>query len=347
MQRVKNIDYDDDDVYSDEEEYAEEGPGEYSAEDKENFAALTPVVRAELDEAGIPATTKQIEDALWHYYWDVGKSVAYLKNSKAPQQPKQQVAKKEKPKSKFDEAAEQSAVIAGECYYLFCSCTRSAWRHSSCKGNCKGGRALECDRWSATDQARADSKSPMPPLSAADWFKGTPWTHVPAQDVGLLVPCQPVGPEPRLLGGSSKLAKLAEERRRKAAAPQQASQAAAIDSISGLDRLSKPKDTKENDLPVAREPPKKYPIRRRRSPTPPPREPTPPPEKAAEVLPDLRCPPTAFGVTLASTSSGPEGVKTMGLQDLFGERYSLGAFAGPSPDDTVIKAQQGSRGLNK
>ncbi|KAL9535755.1 hypothetical protein SMMN14_01412 [Sphaerulina musiva] len=304
MQRVKNIDYDDDDVYSDEEEYAEEGSGEYSAEDKENFAALTPVVRAELDEAGIPATTKQIEDALWHYYWDVGKSVAYLKNSKAPQQPKQQVAKKEKPKSKFDEAAEQSAVIA-------------------------------------------DSKSPMPPLSAADWFKGTPWTHVPAQDVGLLVPCRPVGPEPRLLGGSSKLAKLAEERRRKAAAPQQASQAAAIDSISGLDRLSKPKDTKENDLPVAREPPKKYPIRRRRSPTPPPREPTPPPEKAAEVLPDLRCPPTAFGVTLASTSSGPEGGKTMGLQDLFGERYSLGAFAGPSPDDTVIKAQQGSRGLNK
>lgn len=117
MQRVKNIDYDDDDVYSDEDTYAEEEAGRYSAENKENFATLTPVVRAELDEAGIPATTKQIEDALWNYWWDVGDSVAYLKTSKMQQQPKQE-AKKEKVKSKFDEAAEQSAIMAGEFHSI-------------------------------------------------------------------------------------------------------------------------------------------------------------------------------------------------------------------------------------
>lgn len=115
MQRVKNIDYDDDELYSEEEDYVEEGGG-YSQEDKDNFASLTPVVRAELDEAGVPTTTAQIEEALWHYYWDVGKSVAYLKNANTPQkgQQQQQATKKEKPKSKFDEAQLKSAEKAGE-----------------------------------------------------------------------------------------------------------------------------------------------------------------------------------------------------------------------------------------
>lgn len=110
MQRVKNIDYDDDDLYDEEEEgYGEEGG--YTQEDKDNFASLTPVVRAELDEAGVPVTTQQIEDALWHYYWDVGKSVAYLKNSRTPREGKKEAKKEEKPKSKFDQAAEKAGEL--------------------------------------------------------------------------------------------------------------------------------------------------------------------------------------------------------------------------------------------
>ncbi|EME89327.1 uncharacterized protein MYCFIDRAFT_19415, partial [Pseudocercospora fijiensis CIRAD86] len=108
MQRVKNVDYDEDDLYSDEEGYEDGQDAQgYTAEDKDNFANLTPVVRAELEENGIQATSAQIEEALWHYYWDVGKSVAYLKNSRTPRQsqPQQQhESKKNKPKSKFDEA---------------------------------------------------------------------------------------------------------------------------------------------------------------------------------------------------------------------------------------------------
>ncbi|KAM3419014.1 hypothetical protein BST61_g4969 [Cercospora zeina] len=111
MQRVKNVSYDDDDLYSDEDEHVGE-QDEFTAEDKENFATLTPVVRAELEEVDITVTTKQIEDALWHYYWDVGKSVAYLKNSRTPQQPKQQEGKKDKPKTKFDEASAANAANA-------------------------------------------------------------------------------------------------------------------------------------------------------------------------------------------------------------------------------------------
>lgn len=113
MHRVKKIEYDDD-YYSDEEEgYAEEEQG-YTAEDRQNFATYTPVVRAELEEAGLQASNQEIEDALWHYYWDVGKSVAYLKNTRTPRTPQQPAGKKEKAKSKFDQAAEKSAAKSGE-----------------------------------------------------------------------------------------------------------------------------------------------------------------------------------------------------------------------------------------
>lgn len=114
MHRVKRIEYNDDDVYSEEEDDAADEQG-YTDEDRSNLANLTPVVRAELQEAGLQASDREIEDALWHYYWDVGKSVAYLKNTRTPRpQQQQQAKKKEKAKSKFDEAAEKSAENAGE-----------------------------------------------------------------------------------------------------------------------------------------------------------------------------------------------------------------------------------------
>lgn len=113
--RVKDIDYDEDDMYSgDEDDYDNAGDDGLTAEDKENFATLTPVVRAELEEAGLQVENKEIEDALWHYFWDVGKSVTYLKNAK---QPKTLATKtppvKEKVKSKFDQAQEESAKKSG------------------------------------------------------------------------------------------------------------------------------------------------------------------------------------------------------------------------------------------
>lgn len=113
--RVKDIDYDEDDMYSgDEDDYDNAGDDGLTAEDKENFATLTPVVRAELEEAGLQVENKEIEDALWHYFWDVGKSVTYLKNAKQPKTPAAKTpAVKEKAKSKFDQAQEESAKKSG------------------------------------------------------------------------------------------------------------------------------------------------------------------------------------------------------------------------------------------
>lgn len=110
MHRVKKVEYEDDDLYSGEEEEAD---AEYTAEDRDNFATLTPVVRAELEEARLHASDREIEEALWHYYWDVSKSVAYLKNTRTPR-PAQRTEKKEQPKSKFDQAVQKSAEKAGE-----------------------------------------------------------------------------------------------------------------------------------------------------------------------------------------------------------------------------------------
>lgn len=86
--RVKDIAYDEDDLdYSDEDDYygdegaADGGNEELSAEDKEQMRVGTINVREALGaEQQAFFTDAQIQEALWHYYYDVGKSVIYLKS---------------------------------------------------------------------------------------------------------------------------------------------------------------------------------------------------------------------------------------------------------------------------
>lgn len=80
--RVKSLaaddEYDDYDDYDD--NYEEGGNAELSPEDKEQMRQGTIQVREALGST-VPATDNEIQDALWHYYYDVGKSVAYLKST--------------------------------------------------------------------------------------------------------------------------------------------------------------------------------------------------------------------------------------------------------------------------
>lgn len=346
MQRVKNVDYDEDDVYSDEEDYGEAEQG-YTAEDKQNFASLTPVVNAELEEAGVQVTSTQIEEALWHYYWDVGKSVAYLKNSRTPRQIQQQLEKKHKPRNKFDEAQQKSADIAGEFESGFSFPTQSSLETSAHKAISRAHTSLRSLVGASANHLSADPMH-MPLASAVEWFKNTPWSNVAPEDLASITPTQLPRPVPRLLGGSSKLAKLAEERRKKAAAAtKQTLQVPASETIGSLDRLSRSKDVKENTTPASKLEPKRYPIRRRKATSPPAREPTSPPEERKEELPDLRSSPTAFGRTLSAGQESPSGWYPMAVGDLLGARYTSSPFEGPSPDDVVSKAQERSKGLHK
>lgn len=165
------------------------------------------------------------------------------------------------------------------------------------------------------------------------------------------MPAAPLRPMPKLLGGSSKLAKLAEERRRKAeAAKQEPVEAETKKAANALDRLTLGGSSvqKENNQPTTQAEPRKYPMRKKREPTPPPQESEPEPEvEEREELPDLKAPPTDFGRTLSrSPVYGSLGAQ-MNLQDLLGSSANVDAFQDPSPDDRVSHAQSASRGLNK
>jgi len=104
---VKNLDLDDEmDDYDGGEEYADDGAEELSEEDQENMRVGTIAVRAELPATATHITDKQIQEALWHYYYDIEKSVGYLMST--------YVAKKEKEKKKSKGPSPDDVVIAAQ-----------------------------------------------------------------------------------------------------------------------------------------------------------------------------------------------------------------------------------------
>lgn len=102
------MDYDEDDLYDYEDAYEEE-PQTLSAEDKEHMRTGTIAVREGLGDTSDFTTDKEIQDALWHYFYDTEKSIAYLKKQKNPAE-QQEKPKKQKALSKFDQAAQQAQV---------------------------------------------------------------------------------------------------------------------------------------------------------------------------------------------------------------------------------------------
>ncbi|KAI8950350.1 hypothetical protein F4801DRAFT_549318 [Xylaria longipes] len=94
-QAYRNYDYE-----NDLDEY--EGAGysdddnELSPEDRAQMVAGTTQVRAALGTDTSKVTTQQIEEALWHYYYDVDKSVAYLASKYISPKPAKLPAQKNK-----------------------------------------------------------------------------------------------------------------------------------------------------------------------------------------------------------------------------------------------------------
>ena len=182
-------------------------------------------------------------------------------------------------------------------------------------------------------------------LSSSTWFRDVPWSGVPCGMQGHLIPLHTL-PRPQLLGGSSKLAKLAEERRKRAAASPSTPTSSST-GLSALDRLSKSVSNEENTAPQPKIEARKYPIRKKREPTPPPPEPESEVEEPVEEVPDLRASPTQFGETLATTPRQTSGSDVLPLKDLLDSRTDHDPFQEPSPDDTILRAQQRSKALNK
>jgi hypothetical protein len=85
--RVKNIDLEDDHAYdSVDSTYFDDyndGQDEMTEDDKLHMQEGTAKVRSLLGSEHL-VSDKEIQDALWHYYYDVEKSVVYLKNLRKP-----------------------------------------------------------------------------------------------------------------------------------------------------------------------------------------------------------------------------------------------------------------------
>ncbi|KAL1411034.1 hypothetical protein Q8F55_001981 [Vanrija albida] len=93
---VRNLDLDaeladdnPDDVYYDEDGYEGEGNsggGDYededdgmSPEEQAQMISALPIVRDRLKELKVPVTDAEIQDSLWHYWFDIDKTVSWLK----------------------------------------------------------------------------------------------------------------------------------------------------------------------------------------------------------------------------------------------------------------------------
>lgn len=65
------------------------------------MAAGTAEIRASLGDEASKVTTQQIQEALWHYYYDVDKSIAYLMNKFIAPTPKVAKATKKQKGGQF------------------------------------------------------------------------------------------------------------------------------------------------------------------------------------------------------------------------------------------------------
>ncbi|KZF21131.1 hypothetical protein L228DRAFT_248899 [Xylona heveae TC161] len=84
--RIKNVDLDEDDFYDSGEDY-DDGDDGLTVEDREQLSRGTKQVRDVLGP-DIAITDQEIQETLWHYYYDVGKSVTWILNQRASSQPK-------------------------------------------------------------------------------------------------------------------------------------------------------------------------------------------------------------------------------------------------------------------
>lgn len=347
--RTRNIDYDDDDIYDDDDDYSEDGNGcadGLAEEDKEQMRLGTIRVREALADHSEFVSDAQIQDALWHYYYDVAKSAGYLKNGLGTGV-KQATPKKEKTTSRFDEAAgaaDQKAPTATgkQIYTKPCATSDIVYPMTY-------------------HPSLPPTSMPLQMAATEDFFGDVPWGNVPAHRLGLITSCSPRH-KGGLLGGSSKLAALAAKRRkeRENAESTQAPAKGDINAdaaIAMLDQLS----VTGKDAPIdssrqgdeTRPTRSRYPIRRksrsRSQPSEAPEKPSP--EEPAQCQPAIiidspaqRASASIFASTLCGPNQSPAQWQMLpqefqATHASYNDGNDTTPFAGPSPDDIVRAAQ--------
>jgi len=225
-QDVRNLDVHE--VLDDYEGYSDEDENELSPEDQALMKQGAAEVKAALGMEASKVTTTQIEEALWHYYYDVDKSVAYL-ISKFIDPPK-------KPQKIAPKANGKPPLFACPCLDLSAPSKIALYLRLGVRRACfmvdtrppesqpfsflprssltlrQGG---ECPRKSLLFGGSPGSAGPLSYV-----FRDMPWGNIPkGRETVFIPPPRPLG---GLLGGSgsgskmSKLQQLAAARKKKA-----------------------------------------------------------------------------------------------------------------------------------
>ncbi|OOF98957.1 hypothetical protein ASPCADRAFT_140464 [Aspergillus carbonarius ITEM 5010] len=353
--RVKAVSYDEDEF--------DDGYDSPDPEEQEFLQQCTTEVLNQLrtGDPSVTATRDEVQEALWHYYNDVEKSVNYLRNKKAKEIKKKQPAP----------AAAPAVKAKGKHTHLYFL----GWLGSM----------------PVYPVPLSPPVSSTAHFSAADFFRDAPWLNIPAhRKADILV--EPLYPRLGLLGGApesggkvSKLAALAAARKKregeKASTPSPtptpeaempqastseqkgttlslrerlASNAKPQTPLEGLQSLrslgkgprlgspsphkkASPEPRKESSPEVAVQPISEPPV-------------SVEPEEASV---NIRAPPSTFASTIVGDATRPRMTEpshlfanSLDLIKIYGQDFTEPFdFAGPSPDDVILNAQSSAKGF--
>ncbi|KAI1153723.1 hypothetical protein F4825DRAFT_473749 [Nemania diffusa] len=242
-QAYRNYDYEND---LDEYEGAgySEDDDELSPEDRAQMIAGTSQVRLALGSDATKVTAQQIEEALWHYYYDTEKSVAYLKSKYISQKPANPPAQKNKSGGRFPifHMDTFGTGVNKQREEIF----RSGQYYPDVLGGL--GYEFENNRTSVTHRltlGAADDRhsESRPTPSLAEFFHDMPWLNIPNERrADFISPSCWCG---GLLGGSSssgkmsKLQALAAARKKKAEEQKLENRKATLPTNNAIPKMAK------------------------------------------------------------------------------------------------------------
>ncbi len=207
-QYVRNLDYQE---VVDEFEGYEEEDDELSAEDRALMTQGTADVQAALGVEASKVTVAQIEEALWHYYYDVDKSVAYL------------ISKFVNPRPKPTKPAAQPPNANGRFFSCAVDTPAAPFSFELHKHVDWAGAGVDWTHGAlSTPQLSPATPTPFTPSprpSPSHFFHDMPWGRIPKHRETTFIP--PPTVRGGLLGGAgepklSKLQALAAARKKKA-----------------------------------------------------------------------------------------------------------------------------------
>ncbi|KAJ5105409.1 Translation elongation/initiation factor/Ribosomal beta-barrel [Penicillium alfredii] len=329
--RMKNVSYDDDD-------YEDDGYDSPDPEEQEFLQQCTAAVlqRLRAGHPSVTATKEEVQDSLWHYYNDVEKSVNYLRGKREKEVKKQQAsAASQKPK---DQVAHFSAAdFFRDCPWLNVPAQRKAdilveplYPRLGLLGGAPdgGGKVSKLAALAAARKKKEGEKATSGPEVSSTSQQERPET---------------TPPEPR--GAPLSL------RERLAASGKPSKPSESNDRLRSLGKpgLSAPSPAQNQPSPGPEKPtgPSMSELTQ-----PIVAEPKETPEDQQPAL-DIRASPSTFasaivGEAAAPTSAEPSHLhsNSVDLLGIYGQNHAEPFdFAGPSPDDVVINAQNTAKGF--